>query len=50
MISAYATLLLLLGSATTVLALVANRNHGQKDVQSIIHPIAQATLRQNSQV
>ena|SRR6185295_4793714 len=51
MISAYATLLLLLGTAISVLALVANRNHGQKDVQAfqpIVQPIAQETLRQNS--
>lgn len=48
LISAYATLLFLLGSATTALALVANRNHGQKDVQAIIQPIAQETLQQNS--
>jgi hypothetical protein len=48
MISAYATLLLLLGAAITVLALVANRIHGQKDVQAIVQPVAQETLRQNS--
>jgi len=50
MISAYATLLLLLGAATSILALVANRNHGQKDaqaVQPIVQP-AQETLRQTS--
>jgi hypothetical protein len=51
MISAYATLLLLLGAATSILALVANRNHGQKDaqaVQPIVQPLAQETLRQNT--
>jgi hypothetical protein len=51
MISAYATLLLLLGAATSILALVANRNHGQKDAQAVqptVQPIAQEALRQNS--
>ena len=51
MISGYATLLLLLGAATSVLALVANRIHGQKDVQAvqpIVQPIAREALRQKS--
>ena len=48
MFSAYATLLLLLGAATSILALVTNRNRGQKDVQAIVQPIAQETLQQNS--
>jgi ABC-type Na+ efflux pump permease subunit len=44
MISAYAALLLLLGAATAVLALVANRIHGQKNVQAIVQPITQETV------
>jgi protein tyrosine phosphatase (PTP) superfamily phosphohydrolase (DUF442 family) len=38
-ISAYAALLLLLGAATAVLTLVANRIHGQKNAQAIVRPI-----------